>query len=123
MHRNSVNLDFIRSVAVLAVVLRHILGQFQISSIGPFQVQLLGIYGVMLFFVHTAHVLMFSLERLLEDASLNETRLPKCGRAGAGVGGGSVRTNYETIFLKARLSDIPAKYVHRIDRVSQHGMV
>lgn len=64
MRANSPNLDFIRTVAVSAVVVRHLFGVFDVASIGPFRVQLLGIFGVMLFFVHTAHVLMFSLERL-----------------------------------------------------------
>lgn len=65
MHKNnSANLDFIRTIAVLAVVLRHLLGEFGIETFGPFRVQFLGIFGVMLFFVLTAHVLMRSLERL-----------------------------------------------------------
>lgn len=67
MRDDSPNLDFIRTVAVLAVALRHLLGALGLEQIGPFRVHLLGIYGVALFFVHTAHVLMWSLERMSQN--------------------------------------------------------
>jgi peptidoglycan/LPS O-acetylase OafA/YrhL len=61
---HSKNLDFIRSVAVLLVVGRHVAGQIGYTHIGPIPLQLVGIFGVMLFFVLTAHVLMFSMEKI-----------------------------------------------------------
>lgn len=56
----SANLDFLRSIAVLAVFFRHLL-----LTMGPTPSWgLLGVYGVLLFFVHTSLVLMMSLERI-----------------------------------------------------------
>ena len=55
----SSNLDFLRSVAIGAVLLAHCTGEFGFN-----QFALVGRGGVLLFFVHTALVLMFSLERL-----------------------------------------------------------
>jgi peptidoglycan/LPS O-acetylase OafA/YrhL len=56
----SANLDFLRSIAVLAVFFRHLM-----LTIGPTPSWgLLGVYGVLLFFVHTSLVLMMSLERI-----------------------------------------------------------
>jgi hypothetical protein len=57
------NLDFIRAFAVLCVVLRHIASALAIPSTPWFQPQALGIFGVLLFFVHTSLVLMLSLDR------------------------------------------------------------
>lgn len=56
--RDLANLDFIRSVAVLLVVLSHLL-----QDTGHPQFGWWGITGVCIFFVHTSLVLMFSLER------------------------------------------------------------
>jgi peptidoglycan/LPS O-acetylase OafA/YrhL len=39
-------------------------GQIGYTHIGPISLQLVGIFGVMLFFVLTAHVLMFSIEKI-----------------------------------------------------------
>lgn len=59
--RDSPNLDFLRACAVLSVVLSHLMLLFQIA---PWPLQRLGHWGVLVFFVHTSLVLMFSLERL-----------------------------------------------------------
>ena len=56
------NLDVLRAVAVLSVVADHV-GQLFGSRAGPLSVWELGRMGVLLFFVHTALVLMSSLER------------------------------------------------------------
>jgi peptidoglycan/LPS O-acetylase OafA/YrhL len=58
----SANLDVLRSVAVLLVVIFHFLEFFRIVSRGD-PVDQLGHWGVLLFFVHTSLVLMLSLER------------------------------------------------------------
>lgn len=55
----SPNLDFLRSAAVGAVLFDHISRQLGIPKFGA-----VGRAGVLLFFIHTALVLMFSLERL-----------------------------------------------------------
>src|ERR1700761_7463761 len=61
--RDMPNLDFIRSVAVISVVLEHTLLALGIQQIGPFPVAYGGVLGVFVFFVLTALVLMWSLER------------------------------------------------------------
>lgn len=53
------NLDFLRAVAVGLVFIGHLLGTMRIRGAGD-----LGHFGVLLFFVHTALVLMMSMERL-----------------------------------------------------------
>ncbi len=55
----SPNLDFLRSVAIGAVLFAHCSGAAGYTQFGP-----VGRGGVLLFFVHTALVLMFSMERL-----------------------------------------------------------
>jgi peptidoglycan/LPS O-acetylase OafA/YrhL len=57
------NLDFVRSVAVISVVVEHTLLSLHIRQIGQFPVAYLGVMGVFVFFVLTALVLMWSLER------------------------------------------------------------
>jgi peptidoglycan/LPS O-acetylase OafA/YrhL len=57
------NLDFARSVAVISVVVEHALISLGVFWIGPFPVASLGVMGVMVFFVLTTLVLMWSLER------------------------------------------------------------
>jgi len=57
------NLDFIRAVAVLSVVVEHMLLAYGITQIGWWKVQWTGVVGVFIFFVHTSLVLMWSLER------------------------------------------------------------
>ncbi len=59
---NSRNLDLLRSFAVLLVVTFHVAKLFNWQLPG-LQVTDFGLLGVMLFFVHTTLVLMFSLER------------------------------------------------------------
>jgi peptidoglycan/LPS O-acetylase OafA/YrhL len=53
------NLDLLRSVAVALVFFTHIMGAMRIPGLGD-----LGHFGVLLFFVHTALVLMLSMGRL-----------------------------------------------------------
>ncbi len=67
--KHSANLDVVRSIAVFMVVLRHVLGILGVERIGIIDVQFVGIFGVLLFFILTAHVLMFSLERMRRDRS------------------------------------------------------
>jgi peptidoglycan/LPS O-acetylase OafA/YrhL len=57
------NLDFIRAVAVLSVVVEHVLLSLGIRQIGSWEVDWIGVVGVFIFFVHTSLVLMWSLER------------------------------------------------------------
>src|SRR5580692_6250213 len=57
------NLDFIRAMAVLSVVFEHILIAHGVTRLGPINVAWIGVVGVFIFFVHTALVLMWSLER------------------------------------------------------------
>jgi len=61
--RDMPNLDLVRSMAVLSVVLEHYLLALNIRQLGPFQVAWVGVLGVMVFFVLTCLVLMWSLER------------------------------------------------------------
>jgi peptidoglycan/LPS O-acetylase OafA/YrhL len=61
----SANLDFLRSVAVLLVITDHLLemnGHIHHVSFHPFD-WYLGRLGVLIFFVHTSLVLMFSMQR------------------------------------------------------------
>lgn len=57
------NLDFLRMVAVLCVVVRHVLNMFRVRQLWWLNAQALGIFGVLMFFVHTSLVLMISLQR------------------------------------------------------------
>lgn len=62
--KESANLDLLRSFAVLLVLFDHVLTWFGIRQIGFISSFDMGMLGVLLFFVHTTLVLMFSLERL-----------------------------------------------------------
>jgi peptidoglycan/LPS O-acetylase OafA/YrhL len=57
------NLDLLRAVAVLTVYFSHILQMLGVEHIGLYSLNALGQSGVLVFFVHTSLVLMFSLER------------------------------------------------------------
>src|SRR6266850_6458014 len=59
----STNLDFLRSMAVLMVLFDHICRHHHLDRLGRFAVADIGIFGVLLFFVHTSLVLMFSMQR------------------------------------------------------------
>jgi len=58
----SANLDFLRSVAVLLVLGQHLTRRLWPHAI-PVPTGYLGLFGVLLFFVHTSLVLMYSMER------------------------------------------------------------
>lgn len=60
---SSSNLDLLRSVAVLLVMGEHLCRRNHIEKIGWIDVTSLGLFGVLLFFVHTSLVLMESMER------------------------------------------------------------
>ena len=57
------NLDFIRAVAVLSVVVEHTLLAYGVGHVGSWASNWIGVAGVFVFFVHTSLVLMWSLER------------------------------------------------------------
>lgn len=59
----SPNLDFLRSTAVLMVLFDHLCRHFYLDRIGRFGVADIGVFGVLLFFVHTSLVLMYSMQR------------------------------------------------------------
>lgn len=68
--KDSTNLDFLRSLAVLLVVGDHSIKMiFGITSIRGIDVNTIGRLGVLFFFVHTCLVLMYSLER--QDARIS----------------------------------------------------
>jgi len=57
------NLDLLRSIAVLLVVVEHTLIAMHLLRIGNWNIAWVGVVGVFMFFVHTSLVLMWSLER------------------------------------------------------------
>jgi peptidoglycan/LPS O-acetylase OafA/YrhL len=59
----SPNLDLLRSMAVLTVLFDHLCRHYYLDRIGRFGVADIGIFGVLLFFVHTSLVLMQSMQR------------------------------------------------------------
>lgn len=69
------NLDFVRSFAVLLVAGRHFAGHLGITHVGPIPLQLIGIFGVLIFFVLTAMVLMFSLDRIIDAKKIRATHI------------------------------------------------
>jgi peptidoglycan/LPS O-acetylase OafA/YrhL len=59
----SANLDLLRAVAVLLVLAQHLLIRFQWADKLGIGTPTIGTFGVLLFFVHTCLVLMYSMER------------------------------------------------------------
>lgn len=59
----SPNLDFLRATAVLLVLFNHVAEQFYPEKVGLVRLADIGHFGVLLFFVHTSLVLMYSLQR------------------------------------------------------------
>lgn len=57
------NLDFLRSIAVLLVLAQHLCRRMHVEHIAWAPTSSLGLFGVLLFFVHTCFVLMSSMER------------------------------------------------------------
>ena len=56
------NLDFLRAVAVLLVLLSHLISYRDYAQdLGPLRLNWMGAVGVDFFFVHTCFVLMLSL--------------------------------------------------------------
>ncbi len=72
---NEPNLDFLRSFAVLCVVARHLLAMCEVPARAWLQPQALGIFGVLIFFVHTSLVLMLSLQREQRRRPVSHARL------------------------------------------------
>lgn len=62
--QDSPNLDCLRSFAVLAVFVDHLLATQGVEQIGGVTLWELGRLGVLMFFVHTSLVLMMSMERM-----------------------------------------------------------
>jgi len=62
--QDSPNLDCLRSFAVLAVFVDHLLATVGVEQIGGITLWELGRLGVLMFFVHTSLVLMMSMERM-----------------------------------------------------------
>jgi len=59
----SANLDFLRAFAVLLVLCQHLCRRMNLNHIGWVATTSLGLFGVLLFFVHTSLVLTQSMER------------------------------------------------------------
>ena len=59
----SANLDLLRAMAVLLVLTQHLCRRFNVDQVAWMPTSSLGSFGVLLFFVHTSLVLMYSLER------------------------------------------------------------
>jgi len=57
----SANLDFLRAVAVLLVLGQHLARRINPASVAP--LTYIGTFGVLIFFVHTSLVLMYSMQR------------------------------------------------------------
>ncbi|MGH9495229.1 MAG: acyltransferase family protein [Candidatus Sulfotelmatobacter sp.] len=59
----SSNLDFLRTVAVLLVLAQHLTRRATGEAADSIATSFLGLFGVLIFFVHTSLVLMYSMER------------------------------------------------------------
>ncbi len=71
--KESANLDFLRTIAVLLVVFGHVAYFHGLVALGPMNLLSMGTLGVQLFFVHTCLVLMLSLERQWESHGAAES--------------------------------------------------
>jgi len=60
---SSANLDLLRAIAVLLVLGQHLLRRASVEHLLWIPTTSLGLFGVLLFFVHTCLVLMYSMER------------------------------------------------------------
>lgn len=69
------NLDLLRTMAVLIVVVCHVVAIFDFRPDWWLYFQALGIFGVLLFFVHTSLVLMISLSKAARSAPESKARL------------------------------------------------
>jgi peptidoglycan/LPS O-acetylase OafA/YrhL len=59
----SANLDFLRAIAVLLVLTQHLCRRMHVEHIAWIPTTSLGLFGVLIFFVHTSLVLMYSMDR------------------------------------------------------------
>jgi peptidoglycan/LPS O-acetylase OafA/YrhL len=59
----SANLDLLRAIAVLLVLAQHLCKRFYIDQVAGMPTSSWGLFGVLLFFVHTCLVLMYSMDR------------------------------------------------------------
>jgi peptidoglycan/LPS O-acetylase OafA/YrhL len=67
----SANLDLLRAIAVVLVLAQHLARRMYVETFAGMPTSSWGIFGVLLFFVHTCLVLMYSMERShLTDWSL-----------------------------------------------------
>lgn len=71
MNSASPNLDVLRSLAISFVVISHLLLDRSLVNPGGYDTHTLGTLGVLIFFVHTCLVLMFSLQRQVSVYSNN----------------------------------------------------
>lgn len=71
MNAASPNLDVLRSLAIMFVVASHLLLDRSLVNPGGYDTHTLGTLGVLIFFVHTCLVLMFSLQRQVSVYSNN----------------------------------------------------
>ena len=67
----SSNLDVLRAIAVLLVLAQHLSRRMHIEHIAWVPTSSLGLFGVLLFFVHTSLVLMYSLHRSKDRCGLH----------------------------------------------------
>src|SRR5690348_12512925 len=75
--QSSANLDLLRAVAVLFVLISHCLrvaGLFDRPALRIWGISNLGHFGVLMFFIHTSLVLMMSLERLSKSGGSTAAR-------------------------------------------------
>src|SRR5271166_1296778 len=59
----SANLDLLRAIAVLLVLAQHLCKRMYVEQFAGMPTSSWGLFGVLLFFVHTCLVLMYSMER------------------------------------------------------------